>query len=68
MGDDVRYAQKGIWVMENGHPTRIEVKSGVYDDNNTQIEGDKLSEGMEVIIENADNSTRGGRNMPMRIR
>ena len=68
MGDDVRYAQKGIWIMENGQPTRIEVKSGVYDDNNTQIEGDRLSEGMEVIIENADNSARGGRNMPMRIR
>lgn len=68
MGDDVRYAQKGIWVMENGHPTRIEVKSGVYDDNNTQIESDKLSEGMEVIIEHADNAAKGGRNMPMRIR
>ena len=68
MGDDVRYAQKGIWVMEDGHPTRIEVKSGVYDDNNTQIESDKLSEGMEVIIENADNAAKGGRNMPMRIR
>ena len=68
MGDDVRYAQKGIWVMEDGHPTRIEVKSGVYDDNNTQIESDKLSEGMEVIIEHADNAAKGGRNMPMRIR
>ncbi|MDO4184644.1 MAG: efflux RND transporter periplasmic adaptor subunit [Rhodospirillales bacterium] len=68
MGDDVRYAQKGIWVMEDGRPTRIEVKSGVYDDNNTQIESDKLSEGMEVIIEHADNAAKGGRNMPMRIR
>lgn len=68
MGDDVRYAQKGIWVMEDEHPTRIEVKSGVYDDNNTQIESDKLSEGMEVIIEHADNAAKGGRNMPMRIR
>ena len=68
MGDDVRYAQKGIWVMEDGHPTRIEVKSGVYDDNNTQIESDKLSEGIEVIIEHADNAAKGGRNMPMRIR
>lgn len=68
MGDDVRYAQKGIWVMEDGRTTRIEVKSGVYDDNNTQIESDKLSEGMEVIIEHADNAAKGGRNMPMRIR
>ena len=52
--------------MENGKPTRIEITSGVYDDNNTQIEGDKLSEGMEVIIENAGNA-RSERNMPMRM-
>ena len=68
MGDNVRYAQKGIWVMENGRPTRVEVKTGVYDDNNTQVFGDKLTEGMEVIVENASVGGRDGRRMPMRIR
>lgn len=68
MGDNVRYAQKGVWVMENGKPTRVEIKSGVYDDNNTQIEGEKLFEGMEIIVDTADAKERGGRNMPMRIR
>lgn len=67
MNEDVRYQQKGIWILENGHPKRIEITSGVYDDNNTQIDGNQLKEGMEVIIEKASASGRNGRNMPMRM-
>ncbi len=67
MNEDVRYQQKGIWILENGHPKRIEITSGVYDDNNTQIDGNQLKKGMEVIIEKASASGRNGRNMPMRM-
>lgn len=67
MDEDTRYQQKGIWVLENGQPQRIEIISGVYDDNNTQIDGDRLREGMEVIVEKNTAGGRNGRNMPMRM-
>lgn len=67
MAENVRYQQKGIWILENGQPRRIEITSGVYDDNNTQIEGSQLKEGMEVIVEKSAAGGRNGRNMPMRM-
>lgn len=67
MDEDIRYQQKGIWVLENGQPQRIEIISGVYDDNNTQIDGDRLKEGMEVIVEKNAAGGRNGRSMPMRM-
>lgn len=67
MDEDIRYQQKGIWVLENGQPQRIEIISGVYDDNNTQIDGDRLKEGMEVIVEKNTAGGRNGRSMPMRM-
>ena len=66
MGDNVRYSQKGIWILQNGQPVRINVISGVYDDNNTQIEGEHLIEGMEIIVEKSD-IAKGERNSPMRM-
>lgn len=67
MDEETRYQQKGIWVLENDRPRRIEISSGVYDDNNTQVEGGQLKEGMEVIVEKAAANSRSGRNMPMRM-
>lgn len=66
MNEDIRYQQKGIWILKDNQPTRIEVTSGVYDDNNTQVSGQQLSEGLEVIIEKSENA-RNNRNMPMRM-
>ena len=67
MDENARYAQKGIWVMRDDKPVRIEIESGVYDDNNTQISGSDLVEGLDVIIEKASVNGRGGPNMPMRM-
>ena len=67
MDEDARYAEKGIWIMKDGKPTRVAVETGVYDDNNTQISGNNLEEGMEVIVEKTNFSGRGGPNMPMRM-
>ncbi len=68
MGDDIRYQQKGVWILRDGKPQRINVVAGVYDDNNTQITSNELQEGTEIIVEKADAIQKGGRKMPMRIR
>ncbi|MBQ8784913.1 MAG: efflux RND transporter periplasmic adaptor subunit [Alphaproteobacteria bacterium] len=68
MGDDIRYQQKGVWILKDGKPQRINVVAGVYDDNNTQITSNELHEGTEIIVEKADTVQRSGRKMPMRMR
>lgn len=67
MEEDARFAQKGIWVIKDGRPTRIEIEAGVYDDNNTQISGKDLTEGMDVIVEQTSSASHGGPNMRMRM-
>lgn len=47
-----RYKDKGIWILRKGQPVRITVKTGVSDDNNTEVSSDDLKEGDEVILEN----------------
>ncbi len=68
MGDNVRYQEKGVWILKDGKPQRINVVAGVYDDNNTQITSNELQEGTEIIVEKVDAVQKGGRKMPMRIR
>ncbi len=46
-----RYKDKGIWVLRKGQPVRITVKTGVSDDNNTEVSSDDLFEGDEIILE-----------------
>jgi len=57
-GGKTRYRDRGIWILENGKPRRITVKTGIYNDDRTEIlEGD-LKEGQQIIIELArDNKT-----------
>ena len=39
-----------IWILENGHPRPIRIKTGVSDGAKTEILGDSLSSGMKVIL------------------
>ena len=50
-GSAKRYKDKGIWVLKNREPVRVTVKTGVSDDNNTEVISDALKIGDEVIIE-----------------
>ncbi|MBR1617402.1 efflux RND transporter periplasmic adaptor subunit [bacterium] len=45
-----KYEKQGIWILEKGKPKRIEIKSGIYDDNKTQIISNEIKEGDKVII------------------
>lgn len=51
---ETRYQSKGIWVLQNNQPQRIDITSGVYDDDNTEISGSGLKEGMNIIVENTE--------------
>lgn len=60
-----RYQNRGVWIMRDGKPTRVSVKIGVSDDNNTQIISDELKAGDEVIVSKVSTNEKG---MKMRMR
>ncbi|MBD5402200.1 efflux RND transporter periplasmic adaptor subunit [bacterium] len=45
-----KYKQQGIWILEDGKPSRIDIKQGVSDDANVQIISQKVKIGDEVIV------------------
>ena len=65
-GETKRYKDKGIWVLEKGVPQRIVIKTGVSDDDYTEVSGEELEEGMKVIIDEAA-GTGNSRTMRMRM-
>ena len=50
-GENKRYKDKGLWVLQNGKPERLVIATGVSDDDFTEVSGKNLKEGMEVIVE-----------------
>jgi HlyD family secretion protein len=40
-----------IWVLQDGQPVAMQVKTGISDGRNTEISGEGLTEGMAVITE-----------------
>ena len=42
-GDVKRYKDKGIWLLKNGKPERVNVVTGVSDDDKTEIISDKIN-------------------------
>ncbi|MCM1339315.1 MAG: efflux RND transporter periplasmic adaptor subunit [Muribaculaceae bacterium] len=45
-----KYKNQGIWVLDKGKPSRIDIKQGSSDDSNVEIISDKLKAGDEVIV------------------
>ncbi len=66
-GDTKRYKDKGIWVLEGNTPERIVIKTGVADDDFTEISADGLTEGMKVILEENSAEAEAKRQMRMRM-
>ncbi len=50
-----RYKEKGVWVLKNNIPERINIEEGISDDNNTEIISDTLRAGDEIIISQKTN-------------
>ena len=51
-GDVIRYKDKGIWVLKGGKPKRVNIVTGVSNDDVTEIVSDVVKVGDEVILEN----------------
>lgn len=43
--------QRQIWVLQNGQAVQMAVKTGITDGRNTEVSGEDLREGLEVIID-----------------
>ncbi|MBQ2644093.1 efflux RND transporter periplasmic adaptor subunit [bacterium] len=56
-----RYQEQGVWVMNGKKLERISVKTGLRDGDYTEVESDKLKEGMKVLMpEKKIKKTRSG--------
>lgn len=52
----VKGEQKGpsgpaIWIIENGAPKRVKIKTGISDGNYTELISENITEGQELIVE-----------------
>ncbi len=65
-GNSKRYKDKGLWIMKYGKPLRVAVKTGVSDDNHTEISSAELQEGDNVILEKKGTEVKS-RQMRMRM-
>ncbi|MGB2579777.1 HlyD family secretion protein [Elusimicrobium simillimum] len=45
-----KYRSQGIWLLTKNGPERIDIKTGIMDDKNTEIMSGDISEGEEAII------------------
>lgn len=50
-GQVKRYNDKGIWVMNKGKLERVSIKTGVSDDEQTEIISDKIKVGDNIVVE-----------------
>lgn len=46
-----------IWVLQDGQPVAVQVKTGISDGRNTEVSGEALKEGMAVITEQRSGAT-----------
>ena len=57
-GNTQKYDQKGIWINKKGKPVRINIETGVSDDNYTEVISDKIKEGDIVYTRNLTNARK----------
>ena len=66
-GEQKRYSDKGLWVLKNGVAQRVTIKTGVSDEDKTEVSGKELQPGDEVIIEKAESGSPDARSVRMRM-
>ena len=60
---DTKYETQGVWVLNNGWPERVSIKTGVSDELKTEIITDKLNENDMVIISKKGKGKQAGKGM-----
>ena len=58
-GGMVARREDRIWVLENGKPKAIVVKAGISDGQFTEVTGEGLNEGLQILV-GVDNSKQAG--------
>jgi HlyD family secretion protein len=58
-GGMVARREDRIWVLENGKPKAIVVKAGISDGQFTEVSGEGLTEGLQVLV-GVENSKQAG--------
>ncbi len=56
--DGQKYQNRGIWILDNGKPLRVDIKEGSSDDTNVEIISKKLKLGDEVIISSSNKKSQ----------
>jgi HlyD family secretion protein len=56
--DGQKYQNRGIWILDNGKPLRVDIKEGASDDTNVEIISKKLKLGDEVIISSSSKKSQ----------
>ena len=62
-----RYKDRGLWILQSGKPERISIRTGVYDDEFTEVSAEGLKEGQEVILEEKYSTASNAGVVRMRI-
>ena len=53
-----KYQNRGLWILDNGKPLRVNIKEGASDDTNVEIISKKLKLGDEVIISSSSKKSQ----------
>jgi HlyD family secretion protein len=53
-----RFKSKGVWILEEKKPQRIDIKTGISDGIHTEIMSEKLKEDQEVIVDKIKNNKK----------
>ena len=56
--DGPKYKQQGIWILEGGKPKRVEIETGVSDDDVTEIKTTENIENSKVIVKQANSKNK----------
>ncbi len=64
-GGMVARREDRIWVLENGKPKAIVVKAGISDGQFTEVTGEGLTEGMQVLVGVESTKQAGGSPAPL---
>lgn len=59
-----KFKEQGIWLLKDNKPTRVNIKIGVTDSENTEIISDEIKEGDDVIIGSLKKKSTQGMGRP----
>jgi RND family efflux transporter MFP subunit len=64
-GGVVAKREDRIWVLEKGKPKAVVVKAGISDGQFTEVSGEGLNEGLQILVGVENNKQAGGAAMPL---